>query len=312
MEHPVRDIRGVIQSIYQGTPSEQQETINRYFLPTASFTHPFVRVPSFPEKTVPLLGQVNSRGLILAIYKWYKLLSPSTTVQIESTVFDQRTNILYVTLNQTFSIWFLPFNKSPVRLVTLLHLVPDQQPQSNSSSGAAATKNGIVPCPELDLQPLGDAPSEPSFADVADPDTNTAAAAEKAVKIHTRPAPSTASSSASTPAAGAAKKYYRIARQEDLYQVNEFIKFVLMGPGAVVVGWFQLMGAAWCVLGLLVMGMVMKVFGRATEVKEEMAAKVEQGMPLMGMLVDGEGEKKRGGEKEGVKENGNSKESSGR
>jgi hypothetical protein len=93
--------------------------------------------------------------------------------------------------------------------------------------------------------------------------------------------------------------------------VNEFIKFVLMAPGAMVWGWFQLVSAAWCVVGVLVLGLVGKAagmrVGMAREVREEMAVRVEQGMPLMGMLVDGEGEKewKEGKEEEGVKENGN-------
>jgi hypothetical protein len=121
-------------------------------------------VPSFSDKAVPLLGQVNSRTLILAIYKWYKLLSPDITIQIESTVFDQRANLLYVSLSQTFSIWFLPFHKSPVRLVTLLHLVPDQQPNNSHTSGGAI-KNGTA-SPDPNLLPLGDAPSEPSFVGV--------------------------------------------------------------------------------------------------------------------------------------------------
>ncbi|KAK0627201.1 hypothetical protein B0T14DRAFT_403514, partial [Immersiella caudata] len=255
---PVRDIRGVIRSLAQGTPAEQQETINRYFLPSASFTHPFVRVPSFANKTVPLLGEVNSRMLILAIYKWYKLLSPQITLQIESTVFDQRANLLYVTLSQTFSLWFLPFHKSPVRLVTLLHLVPEQQqPSSNSHSNTNAIKNGTASSP--DLPALGDAPTEPSFAEVASLETDTALEAEKATKVHTRLAPSSTASSPSGTSSESRK--YRIAQQEDLYQVNEFIKFVLMTPGAMVWGWFQLVSAVWCVIGVLVLGLVGRVFG---------------------------------------------------
>lgn len=35
---------------------------------------------------------------------------------------DQRTNRLYVSIRQTFSMWFIPFHKAPVSLVTVLDL----------------------------------------------------------------------------------------------------------------------------------------------------------------------------------------------
>ena len=37
-------------------------------------------------------------------------------------VYDQKQQILYCTITQLFSIWFVPFYKSHVKLVTVLHL----------------------------------------------------------------------------------------------------------------------------------------------------------------------------------------------
>ncbi|KAK0643600.1 hypothetical protein B0T16DRAFT_186115 [Cercophora newfieldiana] len=293
MEHPVRDIRGVIRSLTQGTPEEQQDAINRYYLPSASFVHPFCRVPSFENKRLPLLGSIDSRMLVLAIYKWYKILSPKIDIHIESTVFDQRANLLYVTLHQTFSIWFLPFHKSPVRLVTVLHLAPD--------STTPAKNNGTLESPSLpDLPPLGESPTEPSFADVASPETNTAVISSKASKAHVASSPSPFTTGT---------RRYRIKKQEDLYQVNEFLKFILMGPGAVVYGWFQLVSAIACVVGVLVLGPVLGMLGFGRRVPAAVAPVPVQirvpelGAPLMSMMVDGNGEG------EGVNGNGNERES---
>ncbi|KAL2130371.1 hypothetical protein VTI74DRAFT_6553 [Chaetomium olivicolor] len=70
MENPARDIKGVIQSLTQGTPDEQRDAIYRYFAPGATFDHPFCRVPSFKKLHLPGVGELDSRALITAIYRW--------------------------------------------------------------------------------------------------------------------------------------------------------------------------------------------------------------------------------------------------
>ena len=70
------DIRAVIRALCQGAPSDQEAALGSYFLPNASFTHPFCRVPSFSQLQLPLIGPLESRQLILAIYRWYRMLSP--------------------------------------------------------------------------------------------------------------------------------------------------------------------------------------------------------------------------------------------
>lgn len=55
-------------------------------------------------------------------------------------MFDQRSGLLYVTIRQTFALWFIPFYKAPVRLVTVLQLSSRASWESNET----VTRNGIV------------------------------------------------------------------------------------------------------------------------------------------------------------------------
>jgi len=45
-----------------------------------------------------------------------------TNLRINSVAFDDKHDILYVNLNQTFSIWLIPFHHSHVNLTTVLYL----------------------------------------------------------------------------------------------------------------------------------------------------------------------------------------------
>ena len=74
MDDPVQDVGPMIHKLTQGSPKEQKDTINAYFTPNASFTHPFCRTGSFE----------GSRYLIHAIYQWYKILSPRIELDVKS------------------------------------------------------------------------------------------------------------------------------------------------------------------------------------------------------------------------------------
>jgi len=300
MDHPVKDIRAVIKTLCQGTPEEQKEAVNRYFLPSASFVHPFCRIPSFDKVRVPILNnELNSRMLILAVYKWYKILSPKIDIEIESTVFDQRAGLLYITIAQTFSIWFFgPLHNAPVRLVTVLRLVPTAAPSSSSSSSSANNN------PPRQLQPKqngttheqhddhehdeADDGPDPSYAQVAsgeahaDGHTPPNPALEAAIEANNHNHHNTFSASSSSSdtttkrhtttasttneSGGAAggnnnKRQYKIASQEDYYQVNEFLKFLLSSPGAALWKFVQVIVTAWCVVAVAVFEPVMRTFG---------------------------------------------------
>jgi hypothetical protein len=60
--------------LVQTPPSQQRETIETYFTPNASFTHPFCQTRSFN----------GSRFFIRAIYRWYKIMSPHIDITVHS------------------------------------------------------------------------------------------------------------------------------------------------------------------------------------------------------------------------------------
>ncbi|KAH7329515.1 hypothetical protein B0I35DRAFT_474110 [Stachybotrys elegans] len=145
MDSPVKQIGGVITSLATGTPVEQENTLNAYFLPNASFTHPFCCVPSFSEGTIPLASGLNSRRLILAIYRWYRTLSPRISINVDSAVFDQRSGLLYVSIRQTFALWFVPLYKAPVKLVCVLQLTQRTSWDSSETVGRGSLIEGREP-----------------------------------------------------------------------------------------------------------------------------------------------------------------------
>ncbi|TID00066.1 hypothetical protein CH35J_005454 [Colletotrichum higginsianum] len=122
MDHPVKEIRTVIRDLVQGSPEKQQNALYSNFAEDAAFTHPFCHVPSFGNVQIPFLFPINSRWLILMIYRWYRILSPNIEMEIESCVQDQKTNLLYVKMRQDFRLWFVPFYNAPVDFVVVLRL----------------------------------------------------------------------------------------------------------------------------------------------------------------------------------------------
>lgn len=74
MDNPVEEIANVIHLLTQSPPSTQRQTIEKYFTANASFTHPFCRTGRWP----------NSRVLVGLIYRWYKIMSPSIDITVQS------------------------------------------------------------------------------------------------------------------------------------------------------------------------------------------------------------------------------------
>ncbi|EFQ89154.1 hypothetical protein PTT_14695 [Pyrenophora teres f. teres 0-1] len=112
MENPVKEIPAVIHLLTQSPPSLQRAAIDKYFTPDAAFSHPFCRTWSYGE----------SRWLVHATYRWYKIMSPKIDLSVESVAFDETNLVLYVTISQIFRIWAVPFYYAPVRLTTVLNL----------------------------------------------------------------------------------------------------------------------------------------------------------------------------------------------
>lgn len=80
-----QEARQVVRSLCQGTVDEQRRTLDRFFTPDFSFVHPFCAVPSFAERRVPVLGfRVSSRHVVRSIFQWYRMLSPTIEIEIDS------------------------------------------------------------------------------------------------------------------------------------------------------------------------------------------------------------------------------------
>lgn len=77
----------LIKALCQGSAQEQHDAIETHFTPDAEFQHPLCRVPSLSWNLSALLsgGEINSRQLIMAIFRWYRLLSPKIDFTIHST-----------------------------------------------------------------------------------------------------------------------------------------------------------------------------------------------------------------------------------
>ncbi|KAF1931485.1 uncharacterized protein M421DRAFT_55681 [Didymella exigua CBS 183.55] len=112
MENPVEEITNVIHLLTQSPPSTQRQTVEKYFTPNASFTHPFCRTGQWP----------NSRLLVGLIYRWYKIMSPSIDITVQSVAYDESNLIIYVSIFQIFRIWLIPFYYAPVYLTSVIKL----------------------------------------------------------------------------------------------------------------------------------------------------------------------------------------------
>ena len=117
----------MIRTLTTTAPSVQLSTIQTYFTPTASFTHPFCRTGSFSIKDAFFATSLsfNSRWLIIQIYRWYKILSPHIELSVDSVAFDSQNMLLYVGIHQLFKIQLIPYYAAPVKLTTVLTLTHD-------------------------------------------------------------------------------------------------------------------------------------------------------------------------------------------
>jgi hypothetical protein len=81
----VEEIPSVIGDHVTGTPKQQTAALQAFYLANASFQHPFCAVPSLEGPRLPFgIGEVNSRQIILLVYRWYRILSPRIEFVVES------------------------------------------------------------------------------------------------------------------------------------------------------------------------------------------------------------------------------------
>lgn len=82
--HLVKDIPAVLRKVSRGTPQEQNDALKAYFLPAASISTPFLRVPPVSDFSVAYIGVVNSRRLIHVLSRLNKLLVRTLEFNIKS------------------------------------------------------------------------------------------------------------------------------------------------------------------------------------------------------------------------------------
>ncbi|KAG7435822.1 hypothetical protein Forpi1262_v003469 [Fusarium oxysporum f. sp. raphani] len=115
MEHPVKEIGGVIKSLTQGSPDVQESTLREYFLP-------------MPRSRI--------HTAVFLLYRRDK----SLWREVDSAAFDQKSGLLYVSIRQTFALWFIPLYKAPVKLVSVLQLTQLSPESSSEDEGPMDSK----------------------------------------------------------------------------------------------------------------------------------------------------------------------------
>ncbi|KAJ4421846.1 hypothetical protein N0V82_003545 [Gnomoniopsis sp. IMI 355080] len=203
-----QEIRAVVRSLCQGTVDEQRRTIEQYFTKDASFVHPFCIVPHFHERHVPLFGNLNSRDVVRGIFEWYRMLSPKIEIEIDTVLHDTVRDKLYLDIRQIFAIWFVPLYSAHVRLVTVLDLVANEDPDYHGPLDRILTQGDVSEADEKEALA-----HQPSTSTINHHDSRT----------------------------------WKIHKQEDLYQVNEFLKFT--GTSLLTYAWtlFQLGASLVCI-----------------------------------------------------------------
>ncbi|KAM5472265.1 hypothetical protein MauCBS54593_002856 [Microsporum audouinii] len=214
MENPVAEIPRVIHLLTQSVPSVQRQTIEKYFTTSASITHPFLHSGSFQ----------GSRWLIVRIFLFYKIMSPHVDLQVKSVAFDYENLLLYVTISQIFRIFIIPFYTAPVTLTTVLQLVEIEE---QNSPVQQRRKVPVVELTNSNTDLLASPPESVSSSSAQDDELTVAAV---------QPAKSS-------------KPLYYIASQNDLYQTNEYIKFIVpYGIGSTLVLFWHFFATVFCVI----------------------------------------------------------------
>ncbi|TFK20170.1 hypothetical protein FA15DRAFT_647365 [Coprinopsis marcescibilis] len=113
MESPDVDIMSIVLNLTTTASAETQKaTVEKYMTQDVEFRHPVCLIPR---------GR-NSRDTVLKVFQWYRILSPTVDLKVNSVVFDQEREQIYLDLVQWFKLFFLPVDPVPARLITRLEL----------------------------------------------------------------------------------------------------------------------------------------------------------------------------------------------
>lgn len=230
MENPLEEIDGVIKTLCQGTPASQRRTIDTYFLPDASFVHPLCSVHSRRPITVPSLFPGFAGG---STRPWLTFCTRDAVAAIYRWYrFMSPDTVVYI----DSKAWD---PRAQVLYVTIrqrfaIWFVPFY------------SANVKLVC-ELHLR--RQRPTSPSVQTIADGQKSQAGGSS-----------SRSSGGGGSNARQGPARYY-IAKQEDHYQVNEVLRFILPVFGPVI--WFiiQQMASLSCILLALPIFLVDRTFG---------------------------------------------------
>lgn len=199
--------------------------------------------------------------------RWYRAISPRVDLVVNGAVLHEESKTLYVDINQRMALCFVPFYVARVHLVTVLSLVEDpvlarrqrrlvkgeqvrQAYYDHATQHRAA--HGAAPAAPRPVSKSGDGGAElPSFAEVA-------ASAKPLLSDKTVTFTTAASSTNDHQEDGHVQDghgdgpRFLIAKQEDLYQTNQWIKFLLpFGIGSTMVVSIQVFVAAFCAVSVV-------------------------------------------------------------
>ncbi|KAH7925800.1 hypothetical protein BV22DRAFT_1064338, partial [Leucogyrophana mollusca] len=109
MQNPKLEIPAIISTLTSTTSAAALDaTLTRYFTPDARFLHP--------------LCAATTRSQIHGVYRWYRVMSPTTKSDVLTVVYDPDLDVLFVEVVQRFHIRFNPFKMTPARLNVRLTL----------------------------------------------------------------------------------------------------------------------------------------------------------------------------------------------
>ncbi|KAH0827885.1 hypothetical protein J3R83DRAFT_3513 [Lanmaoa asiatica] len=109
MQDPKKEITNIIRTLCTTRDAKVlEETVMKYFVPDAKFSHPLCRA--------------NSRNEILGLFQWYRLASPETQVHVPSVMYDAELNVLVIEVKEKLNVWFIPLPSKAGRMIVRLQL----------------------------------------------------------------------------------------------------------------------------------------------------------------------------------------------
>ncbi|KAG2129582.1 hypothetical protein DEU56DRAFT_816851, partial [Suillus clintonianus] len=113
MENPQRDLPGALSALTTSRkPSDLREAVDKFYTQDASLHHPF-RIVEHGK---------NSSQKILGVFEWCRIVSPDTTIEVNSVLYDKKNQVVVAEVTQNFRPRISPFKAAPSRYIIRLKL----------------------------------------------------------------------------------------------------------------------------------------------------------------------------------------------